>query len=215
MSTASRFPLRCALALIAGGFALSGAARGDDSAGNTSNLGNLGDPGAMLRGPHPFLKENALSAHVLLGLGGASTPSGTKIGLDYGYRLRGPAWLDLQLNLQHGNCGSVPAGGGGCPHPAGSAYEILGGVKGKWATALPIVPFVAGAAGLVYAFPTGGPFGVGVMARVSGGANYFFFDWLGAGVQVGYSLGHVSYPRNGPGASYGVVDFGAGLEYQF
>ena len=56
----------------------------------------------LLRGPHPFLKDNELSAHLLLAEGLGDSWSGTKLGIDYGYRLSGPLWLNLQLNIQKG-----------------------------------------------------------------------------------------------------------------
>src|SRR5215475_11992564 len=62
----------------------------------------------LLRGPHPFLKDNELSAHLLLAEGLGDSWSGTKLGLDYGYRLSGPAWLNLQINIQKGTCTGAP-----------------------------------------------------------------------------------------------------------
>jgi hypothetical protein len=192
MSTAHHFPLAIG---VLGAFLASAPARADDN---------------LLHGPHPFLKENELGAHVLLALGGDNTPGGTKVALDYGYKLHGPAWLNLQFNFQRGTC-HTPSGGSTCGTPSGTVFETLAGVKLKWATAIPVVPFVKGGAGLVSVFPNGGPSGTGVAARVSGGANYFFFDWLGVGAEIGYSFGHVSALSS----SYTVFDFGGGLEFQF
>src|SRR4051794_39001394 len=98
MSAAPRFPLMAvttaaALLLLAGSAALPARARAEEN---------------ILRGPHPFLKDNELSAHVLLAAGLGDTPSGTKVALDYGYKARGPLWVDLQLNLQHGTCSAAP-----------------------------------------------------------------------------------------------------------
>jgi hypothetical protein len=193
MSTSRRFPL----AMVAGASALlaGGVARADDN---------------LLHGPHPFLKQNELSAHVLLAAGGDETPGGTKIATDYGYRLGGPAWLNLQLNFQHAAVCSTPSGGT-CPDPTGNVFETLAGVKLKFATAIPVVPFVKGGAGLVFAFPNGANNGLGPALRVGGGANYFFFDWLGLGAEIGFSAGHLSTARS----SYTVLDFGGGLEFQF
>ena len=165
----------------------------------------------MLRGPYPFLKDNALSAHVLLAAGGGNTPGGTKIATDYGYKLRGLAWLDLQLNYQHAGCHSQSGGGTDCDEAAGSIFETLVGLTLKWPTAIPVVPFAKAAVGLAYAFPTGGANGFGPAARVGGGANYFFFDWLGLGAEIGVSAGHLSSAPSG----YTLLDFGGGLELQF
>ena len=54
------------------------------------------------------------------------------------------------------------------------------------------------------------------MVRAVGGANYFFFDWLGLGGQVGYSLGNLDYDTTFTGShTYAVFDFGGGVEFQF
>ena len=44
----------------------------------------------MLRGPHPFLKDNELEAYVMLAEGLSQSPSGTKLALEYGYKLELP-----------------------------------------------------------------------------------------------------------------------------
>ena len=164
----------------------------------------------MLRGPHPFLKDNELSAHVQLVAGGGETPGGTKIAADYGYRLRGPTWLNLQLNYQRAAC-HTPSGAPTCDVPSGSIFETLAGIKLKWPTPIPVVFYVKGDAGLAYAFPNGAGNGLGVALRGGAGASYFFFDWLGLGAEVGYSVGHLSTADG----SYSEIDFGGGLEFQF
>ena len=56
----------------------------------------------------------------------------------------------------------------------------------------------------------------GLAFRVVGGANYFFFDWLGVGGQIGYSLGGLNYDSTFKGShTYAVLDFGGGLVFQF
>jgi hypothetical protein len=164
----------------------------------------------MLRGPHPFRRDNELSAHMLLAAGGSNTPNGGKLALDYGYKLRGPVWLNLQLNWQSASCQS-PGGGNNCTSPAGQVYETLVGAKLKWRTAIPIVPYIKGGVGLAYAFPVGASNGWGLAARAGGGASYFIFDWLGLGLELGFSLGHLTTAKS----SYSVMDFGGGLEFQF
>ena len=66
----------------------------------------------LLRGPHPFRRDNQVSAHVLMASGRADTMSGTKLAFDYDYKLTGgwsPLWLDLAVNAQHGACSSAPS----------------------------------------------------------------------------------------------------------
>ena len=70
--------------------------------------------------------------------------------------------------------------------------------------------------GLAFAFPNGASAASGLVFRAVGGANYFFFDWLGVGGQVGYSLGGLSYDSTFKGShTYAVLDFGGGLVFQF
>jgi hypothetical protein len=202
MPAAIRFPpVTLALGLaLAVGLAGAAPARADDN---------------MLRGPHPFLRENELSAHVLLAEGLADSPTGTKLAFDYGYKLAVPLWLDLQLNLQLSTCHSTP-GAPTCGPATGKAVETLAGVKWKWPTAIPVVPYAKAGAGLAFVFPSGANSAIALMARAAGGANYFFFDWLGLGAEIGFSVGHAFYDATFPGShTYAVLDFGGGIEFQF
>ena len=138
----------------------------------------------LLHGPHPFLKDNELSVHVLIGEGQGDALSGAKLELGYGYKLTGGAAALLaqpaaQLRAQrlqscdrrHRDCAGV----------TGDIVETMAGVKWKFATPIPLVPYLQGNAGLVFAFPNGATDAMGVAIRAAGGANYFFFDWLGLG----------------------------------
>lgn len=197
-----RIPLMM-LAAIAAIAALGGSARADEN---------------LLHGPHPFRRDNQISAHVLVASGGGDTMSGTKLAFDYNYKLTGgwnPLWLDLGVNAEHGPC-SQAQGTAVCGQDSGDVFESLAGVRWAFATPLPLVPFVGGAAGLAFAFPNGASAATGLMIRVVGGANYFFFDWLGLGGQVGYSLGSLNYDKTFTGShTYAVLDFGGGLIFQF
>jgi hypothetical protein len=199
MSTTRRFPqaMRASLCgvLAAAALLAPGHARADDY---------------VLRGPHPFLKDNELSAHVQIVAGLGGTPGGTKVATDYGYRLTGPAWLNLQLNFQRAPCHS-PSGASTCDEPSGSVFETLAGVKLQWATPIPLVPYVKGAVGLAYAFPNGAANTLGFAARGGGGAAWFIFDWLGFGAEFGYSVGSMSTGSS----TYSELDFGGGVEFQF
>jgi hypothetical protein len=172
----------------------------------------------LLRGPHPFRRDNQLSVHVLVASGRADTMSGTKLAFDYDYKLTGgwsPLWLDLAVNAQHGACSSAPSASA-CSPDSGDVYETLGGVRWMFVTPLPLVPYVGASAGFVFAFPNGASAASGLAFRAVGGANYFFFDWLGVGGQVGYSLGGLGYDSTFKGShTYAVLDFGGGLVFQF
>ena len=169
----------------------------------------------MLRGPHPFLKDNELDAYVLLASGLSDTPSGTKLAINYDYKLALPLWLNLQLNLQFSGCHTTP-GEMVCGPDNGNVFETLAGAAWKWALPIPVVPFARATGGLVFVFPDGAHDAVGVVVRGAAGASYFFFDWLGLGAEIGLSLGHVGYDATFPGShTYGVFDFGGGIQFQF
>jgi hypothetical protein len=199
------FPrLRAALltALLAG-LAAPSAAKADDN---------------LLHGPHPFLKDNELDAHMLVATGLGDSMGGAKLALDYGYKLWGglvPFGLDFAINVQHATCADTQPSGI-CTMDTGTLFETLAGVKWKFATPIPLVPYAVAQAGLAYAFPSGADAAAGFIVRAVGGANYFFFDWFGLGAQVGFSLGSLDYDSTFSGRhGYAVFDVGGGVEFQF
>jgi hypothetical protein len=173
----------------------------------------------LLHGPHPFLKDNELSVHALIGEGQGDALSGAKLELGYGYKLTGgaaPFWLNLLLSFEHSGCNPATGGTDACAGVTGDIVETMAGVKWKFATPVPVVPYLQGNAGLVFAFPNGATDALGLAIRAAGGANYFFFDWLGLGIQVGFSVGRIDYDATYHGShTYSVVDFGGGVEFQF
>jgi len=170
----------------------------------------------MLRGPHPFLKDNEIEGYVLLATGLSSSPSGTKLAFDYDYKLVLPTWLVLQLNLQLSSCHTTP-GVMLCGPDTGKAFETLAGAGWKWATPIPLVPFAKATAGPVFVFPNGANAAAGFTGRLAGGVTYFFFDWLGIGAELAFSLGHVGYDATFPNSNhtYAIFDFGGGIQFQF
>ena len=172
----------------------------------------------LLRGPFPFRKDNQVSAHVLIGTGQGDTMSGTKLAFDYNYKLTGgfiPLWLDLGVNAQLGGCNTTTAAAA-CSSNTGDVFETMGGVKWTFAMPLPLVPYVGALGGLAFAFPNGASAASGLMIRGVAGANYFFYEWLGLGGQVGYSLAGLNYDNTYPGShTYAVLDVGGGLVFQF
>ncbi len=166
----------------------------------------------LLHGPHPFLKENELSAHLLLAEGLGDSWSGTKVAIDYGYHLSGPTWLNLEINVQKGTCSLTT---GSCIR-SGSVFETLAGGKWKYATESPFVPYFKAAGGLIYLFPEEARSAVGLALRGGGGVNYFFFDWFGLGVEANLSLGRGFFDSSyTAGHGYAIVDIGGGVEFQF
>jgi hypothetical protein len=204
MRVRERIPL-LALSLAIAGAALPAPARADEN---------------MLHGPHPFLRDNLLSVHVLISEEMSDTLSGAKLGFDYGYKLTdstaAPVWLDLQVNYAHAGCDSTTSNIAVCGADTGDLIETLAGARWTFATPIPLVPYLKGAAGLLFAFPNQATDSVGLGIRFAGGANYFFFDWLGLGAEVGFSLGRIDYDTTFVGShNYAVLDFGGGLEFQF
>jgi len=197
-------PLLSALVLGAVLLLLPAAARGEEN---------------LLHGPHPFLKDNELSVYALIGEGQGDAISGAKLEVDYGYKLtsgQAPFWLNLLVSFEHSGCNPAPGGAGDCPSVTGDIVETMAGAKWKLGTPIPLVPFLKANAGLVFSFPNGATDAMGLAWRVAGGANYFFFDWLGIGGQVGFSLGWIDYDATFSGShTYAIVDFGGGLEFQF
>jgi len=166
----------------------------------------------LLHGPHPFLKDNELSAHLLLAEGLGDSWTGTKLGLDYGYRISNPTWLNLQLNIQKGACTLTP---GQCIR-SGTVFETLAGAKWKFATQTPLVPYTKAAAGLIYLFPQEAHSAVGIAVSGGAGLNYFFFDWLGFGIEANLSLGRGFFDSSyTAGHGYAIIDIGGGVEFQF
>jgi hypothetical protein len=173
----------------------------------------------LLHGPHPFLKDNQVSLHVLIGEGINNSVSGAKLAFDYGYKMTGgvvaPLWLDLQINYEHSGCNAT-ASNGVCGANTGDVIETLAGVRWTFATPIPLVPYLKSGLGFLFGFPNGASDAVGFGVRAVGGANYFFFDWLGLGAEVGFSLGRIGYDSTFTGShNYASLDFGGGLEFQF
>lgn len=167
---------------------------------------------AVLAGPHPFLKDNALSVQFLVGAGLGDSFSGRGVGVGYGYMLDGPLWLDLQMNVRAAACDPV----GPCGAPNGSDVELLAGGSWRFRTPMPLVPYVRAAGGLVFLYPESSANAVGLMGRAGVGARYYVVDWLGFGLESALSLGRGYFDRSYPGShTYAVFDVALGMEWQF
>src|SRR6185312_6881380 len=103
------------LALVAGGLALAPAtARAAEE--------------NLLHGPHPFLKDNEISVHALIGEGQGDAMSGAKLQLDYGYKLTAgtaPWWLNLLISFEDSSCNATPNAAGSCPEVTGDIVETM------------------------------------------------------------------------------------------
>ena len=91
----------------------------------------------LLHGPHPFLKDNELSIHALVGEGQGDALSGAKLELGYGYKLTGgsaPFWLNLLTSFEHSGCNPSTGDNSDCAGVTGDIVETMAGMKWKFAT---------------------------------------------------------------------------------
>ena len=168
----------------------------------------------LLQGPHPFLRSNELSLHGGYGAGFGDTFAGTKVILDYGYKLERGIWLDLGVGLLSGGCRSYP------DNPAcvrtGDSAEVLAGIKWKLRMNIPVVPYLKAQAGLAYQFPENTRNAWGPLLRGGLGANYFLYDWFGVGAEVTLSAGRAGYQDGATlSRAVGGLDATVGAEVQF
>lgn len=168
------------------------------------------DDDVLLHGPFPFLKENELSVHAGFALGLGDAPRGTRVQVDYGLALQRGPWLNIQMGLVAGQCNEPCAVGGG------QAVDVLAGAKWKYQMKVPVVPYGKLALGPVFMFPANTSNATGLLVRGSVGANYFFTDWLGFGLEISGAWGLAFYDlgamRTG---NLGSLDFLFGTEFQF
>lgn len=166
----------------------------------------------MLAGPHPMRNENALSLQIVSGDGFGDSFSGRGFNAGYGYMLQGPLWLDLQMTWRASACSLFRP----CGEFTGATAELMTGVTWRFRTDIPVVPYARGAAGLMFLYPDHFRNAMGVAVRAGGGLRYYIYDWLGFGVELGFSFGHASFADGYTGPStYRVGDLSAGVEYQF
>jgi hypothetical protein len=170
----------------------------------------------LLRGPHPFLKDNELSLSG--GYGVANDFHGVRAGLAYGYQMAGSLWLDLRLELVDAAAGQPPTPAPECVACAEveTFAGVLGGLKYKLRTEIPLVPYGALEAGPVFLFHRGAGGAVGIALRAAVGARYFLYEWLGLGVEIGGLLGAAAVDEAvGLESSLLMLDLGVAAEVQF
>jgi hypothetical protein len=154
-------------------------------------LGGQARADNLLRGPYPFLHDNELSVHGGYAVGLGDTFAGPKATVDYGYRLTGGLWLDVGVGFLSSLC-SRRAPAGACARE-GDAAEVLAGIKWKLRMNVPVVPYAKLVAGLTYLFPREARSGLGPVARGGIGAHYFFYEWIGVGVELTAARGYAGY----------------------
>jgi len=167
----------------------------------------------LLRGPHPFLKDNELLAHAGYSAGLGDNMRGLRVQGDYLNRLAQAVWLDIQMGVVSGSChaNQTVCGSGG-----GNAVDILGGAAWKFQTNLPIVPYAKAAVGPIFLFPDSMRSAAGFLVRGGVGAHYFLYDWFGVGAEFTGSWGVAFFAADSHRTgSLGSVDMNLGVALQF
>lgn len=141
-----------------------------------------------------FANYTATAAGLRVYAGGAT--SGGRFTFDYGYLLQDnrswSLWLDLGFNFIFAGCTITDfARYYDC---SGSEFRPFGGVKIKFRTPIPLVPYAKFGAGAPIIFNRlCGDNGFGGVAHASGGVKYFLTKNIGLGVEGGFSFGPVAY----------------------
>ena len=114
-------------------------------------------------------------------------------------RRRDPAWLDLASASQHGAC-TVATARRPVAQQAATSSRRWAASSGSSRRRSRSSRTWARSAGSRSRSPTARR-RHGIVVRAVGGANYFFVDWLGVGLQVGYSLGTSATTTPSPAAT--------------
>jgi hypothetical protein len=167
----------------------------------------------MLRGPHPFIRDNELDLHAGYSAGLGDSIRGLRVQGDFSYRLGQLTWLDLQMGVVSGSCRTKAIA---CGNGTGDSVDIVAGAAWKFQTALPIVVHARVDGGPVFLFPDSARSSVGFLVRGAAGAHYFLFDWFGLGAEVGAAWG-VAHFRASPGhtGNFGSLEATVGVALQF
>lgn len=167
----------------------------------------------LLRGPHPFIKDNELTAHVGYSAGLGDNVRGLRVQADYLNRLAQTLWLDIQMGVVSGSCRTDQVA---CTSGTGKSVDILGGAAWKFQTNLPIVPYAKVALGPTFLFPDKTRSAAGLLVRGGAGAHYFLYDWFGVGAEVSASWGVAFFAADSHRTgSLGSVDATVGAALQF
>ena len=167
----------------------------------------------LLRGPHPFIKDNELALHAGFSGGMGDYVSGMRLQADYGYRMGQIAWLDIQMGVVSGSCHADTIT---CSKGTGNAIDVLAGAAWKFQTKLPIVVHARVDGGPVFLFPDNTPSAAGFLVRGATGAHYYLYDWFGLGAEIGAGWG-LAFFRSTPRhtGSLGSVTATLGVTLQF
>jgi hypothetical protein len=178
-------------------------------AASSSSLARAED--SLLRGPHPFIKDNELTLHAGYSAALGDDAGGLRVQGDYSYRLGQLLWLDLQMAVTSGSCSTDETT---CAKGSGSAVDIVGGVAWKFQTSVPVVPYVKVDGGPIFLFPDGTRSALGLLARGGIGAHYYLVDWFGIGLEF-TGAGGLAFHSGGHTRALGSLDANLGVALQF
>jgi len=167
----------------------------------------------LLRGPHPFIKDNELTFHAGYSAGLGDNIRGLRVQGDYLNRLAQTLWLDIQMGVVSGSCRTNQTV---CTNGSGNGVDILGGAAWKFQTNLPLVPYAKVALGPIFLFPDNTRSAAGLLVRGGFGAHYFLYDWFGVGAEFTGSWGVAFFAADSHRTgALGSVDANVGVALQF
>lgn len=167
----------------------------------------------VLRGPHPFLKPNALQLAGGFNAASGGSIGGLKLQGAFEYELVGSLWLNLHVGFVDGS--DKPVDGRACA-TCGQMADTMAGLSYRLRMDVPVLLTGTLAGGFLFVFPDqySAAMGLGVRGAVAG--RYYLYDWLGFGLEIGTTVGFVSHEK-ASGLSRGLasLDALAGVEVQF
>ena len=167
----------------------------------------------LLRGPHPFIKDNELTLHAGYSAGLGDNIRGLRVQGDYLNRLAQTLWLDIQMGVVSGSCRTNQTV---CSNGSGNGVDILAGAAWKFQTNLPIVPYAKFNFGSIFLFPDNTRSAGGILVRGGVGAHYFLYDWFGVGAELTGAWGMAFFAADSHRTgSLGSVDINLGVALQF
>jgi hypothetical protein len=167
----------------------------------------------LLRGPHPFIKNDELALHAGYSGGLGDNVSGLRLQGDYSYRMGQVTWLDVQMGVVSGSCRTDAIA---CGDGTGNSVDIVAGAAWKFQTRLPLVVHVRVDGGPIFLFPDGARSSAGFLFRGAAGMHYFLYDWFGLGGEIAGAWG-MGFFRADPkhDGQLGSVEATLGVTLQF
>jgi hypothetical protein len=167
----------------------------------------------LLRGPHPFIKNDELALHAGFSGGLGDNVSGLRLQGDYSHRLGQVTWFDLQMGVVSGSCRSQEIA---CSDGSGNSVDVVAGAVWKFQTRLPLVAHIRVDGGPLFLFPDSARSSAGFLFRGAAGAHYFLYDWFGLGGEIAGAFG-MGFFRADPRhtGNLGSVEATAGVTLQF